>query len=182
MNLRIVCIVLSCSFILCGCAGETQKATVQTQAEITVPASPVKISAEEAKAFFDGNVPCFLLDVRTPEEYESCHIPGAVLIPDTELVSKVEELPADKESPIFVYCRSGRRSAASAEILTELGYRDVRDFGGILDWPFATEGTDCTPSTAPAETADADHEHLWREYDCNYQQCTVCGAQRRYGQ
>ena len=76
-----------------------------------------------------------LLDVRTPEEYEEGHIQGALLIPEHELAEKATEMLPDLETPIFVYCRSGRRSALAAKTLVDLGYLQVYDFGGINDWP-----------------------------------------------
>ena len=97
-----------------------------------------KITPQEALAVMAGEDPFVLLDVRTAEEYAEGYIEGAVLIPDTELRSRAEaELP-DKDALILVYCRSGRRSALAAAVLAELGYTRVLDFGGIIDWPYAT--------------------------------------------
>lgn len=76
-----------------------------------------------------------ILDVRTQEEYDQGHIPGAMLLPDNQLAQLAPELLPDKAQTILVYCRSGRRSAAAAKALVELGYTQVYDFGGILDWP-----------------------------------------------
>lgn len=73
-----------------------------------------------------------LLDVRTPQEYAEGHIPGAALIPYDELAAKFKE--ADKERPIVVYCRSGRRSAIAADTLKGMGYTNVSDFGGYTNW------------------------------------------------
>jgi rhodanese-related sulfurtransferase len=74
----------------------------------------------------------YLVDVRTPEEYVSGHIPKAENIP----VSTIAENPptSDKDALIIVYCRSGSRSARAKSILEEMGYTDVHNFGGILDW------------------------------------------------
>lgn len=77
-----------------------------------------------------------IADVREADEYEAGHIKGALLIPYGEIGEKAgEELP-DKEKIVLVYCRSGRRSAIAAQTLVELGYTDVRDIGGIIDWPY----------------------------------------------
>ena len=79
-----------------------------------------------------------LLDVRTTGEFNERHIEGAVLIPDNEISDRAaEELP-DKNILILVYCRSGRRSEAAARELVDMGYTNVYDFGGIIDWPFET--------------------------------------------
>lgn len=98
-----------------------------------------KLSAQEAWERMSSGDDVVVLDVRTPEEYAAGHIPGSMLIPDTELAEKAEEFLPDKDAEILVYCRSGRRSAASAELLAELGYSSVWDFGGILDWPYEIE-------------------------------------------
>jgi len=99
----------------------------------------LNISAEEAKALMDSERDYVILDVRTAEEYESGHIPGAILIPDTEIAQQAEEILRDKNQLILVYCRSGRRSKLASEILVELGYTNIREFGGIIDWPYDIE-------------------------------------------
>ena len=99
----------------------------------------VNITAEEAKQIMDTEEGYIILDVRTQEEYDEGHIPGAILIPNTEIkVRAVEEL-TDKDQLILVYCRSGRRSKLAAEILVELGYPNIKEFGGIIDWPYEIE-------------------------------------------
>lgn len=97
-----------------------------------------KITAKEAKEMMDNDNSITILDVRTKEEYETGHIEGAILIPDTEILDKAEELLTDKSATIMVYCRSGRRSALAATDLIELGYSNVFDFGGIIDWKYDT--------------------------------------------
>lgn len=95
-----------------------------------------KISAEEAKEIMDDTNNFVIVDVREADEYAAGHIKGALLIPYGEIGEKAgEELP-DKEQIVLVYCRSGRRSAIAAQTLVELGYTDVRDIGGIIDWPY----------------------------------------------
>lgn len=99
----------------------------------------VNITAEEAKQIMDTEEGYIILDVRTQEEYDESHIPGAVLIPNTEIETRAEEVLTDKDQLILVYCRSGRRSKLAAEILVELGYTNIREFGGIIDWPYEVE-------------------------------------------
>ena len=99
----------------------------------------VNITAEEAKKIMDSEEGYVILDVRSQEEYEEAHIPGAILIPHTEIEERAEEMLADKDQLILVYCRSGRRSKLAAEALVELGYTNVKEFGGIIDWPYETE-------------------------------------------
>ncbi len=80
-----------------------------------------------------------ILDVRTQEEFDEGHIPGAILIPDYEIKEKAETALPDKNQLILVYCRSGRRSKLAAEQLEILGYTRIREFGGIIDWPYTIE-------------------------------------------
>ena len=80
-----------------------------------------------------------ILNVHTQEEYDQGHIPGAVLIPNTEIEARAEEELPDKGQLILVYCRSGNRSKKAAEILVELGYTNIKEFGGIIDWPYEVE-------------------------------------------
>ena len=79
-----------------------------------------------------------LLDVRTAEEFAEKHIPGAICIPNEAIGS--DEIPAlpDKSQRIMVYCRSGNRSKQASQKLADLGYTNVVEFGGIIDWPGET--------------------------------------------
>jgi len=74
------------------------------------------------------------IDVRTPSEFASGHIPGAINVPLDVLADKIAQIAPDLQQPIVVYCRSGARSAAAAQLLTDLGYENVTDIGGIIDW------------------------------------------------
>ena len=95
-----------------------------------------KMSAEEAYQMMKESGKYILLDVRTKEEYDQSHIDGAVLIPDYEIAAKAGEQLPDRGAVILVYCRSGRRSEGAAQQLIDLGYTNVYDFGGIIDWPY----------------------------------------------
>ena len=99
----------------------------------------VNITAEEAKQIMDTEEGYIILDVRTQEEYDESHIPGAILIPHTEIEARTEEVLTDKDQLILVYCRSGRRSKIAAEALLELGYTNIKEFGGIIDWTYEIE-------------------------------------------
>ena len=99
----------------------------------------VNITAEEAKQIMDTEEGYIILDVRTQEEYDQGHIPGATQISHEEIADKAEEVLTDKEQLILVYCRSGRRSKLAAEALVDLGYTNIKEFGGIIDWPYETE-------------------------------------------
>ena len=97
-----------------------------------------QITPAEAKALMDSESNYIILDVRTEEEFNEAHIEGAVLIPDYEIATKAESILTDKEQLILVYCRSGRRSKNAAKELATLGYTNVKEFGGIIDWPYET--------------------------------------------
>lgn len=118
-------LLLCCLFQLTACSN-AKKSEYQT------------ISAKEAKGKIDqGNVT--IVDVRTAEEYEESHIPGAILVPNESIDKKPpQELP-DQNAVLLVYCRSGRRSSEAAGKLAKLGYRQVYDFGGIINWPYEVE-------------------------------------------
>ena len=99
----------------------------------------MNITAQEAKALMDTQTGYIILDTRTQEEYDEGHIPGAILIPYDEVAQKAEGVLTDKNQLILVYCRSGRRSKIAAQALVELGYTNIREFGGIIDWPYEVE-------------------------------------------
>ena len=82
-----------------------------------------------------GNPDLILLDVRTQEEFEQGHIPGAVCLPN-EMIAADMPFLFGKDAEILLYCRSGRRSADAAKKLRDMGFTNVFDFGGILDWPY----------------------------------------------
>lgn len=95
-----------------------------------------QISAQEAKEIMDSGVTCIIIDARTDEEFSQGHIEGAILIPEYEIANRAEQTIADKNALILVYCRSGRRSKIACEELVNLGYTNVKEFGGIIDWPY----------------------------------------------
>ena len=94
-----------------------------------------QISMEKAMELMGTETGYLILDVRTQEEYESAHIPGAICVPNESIGEEAPaELP-DKGQLILVYCRSGNRSKQAAEKLVKLGYTNIMEFGGIIDWP-----------------------------------------------
>ena len=95
-----------------------------------------QISGAEAKALMDSESGYIILDVREQYEYDEGHIPGAILIPYGEIADRAEKELSDKNQLILVYCRSGRRSKIAAEELVKLGYTNVKEFGGIIDWEY----------------------------------------------
>lgn len=110
-----------------------------TAAVSTPTAAPVeyrKISAADAKARMDSGDEIIILDVRTEEEYDAGHITDAILVPNETIIDEQPELLPDLDAEILVYCRSGNRSAQAAKKLIAIGYTNVVDFGGIIDWPY----------------------------------------------
>ena len=95
------------------------------------------LTPEQAKARMEENPNLILLDVRTQEEFEQGHIPGAVCLPN-EMIAADMPFLFGKDAEILLYCRSGRRSADAAKKLRDMGFTNVFDFGGIIDWPYET--------------------------------------------
>ena len=123
---RILTLILAMLVVLTGCGGTTMENAYQ------------QISQKEAKDMMDTQ-DVIVLDVREQYEFDAGHIPGAILIPYTQIAEKAEGILTDKAQLILVYCRSGRRSKIAAEALAELGYTNIKEFGGIIDWPYETE-------------------------------------------
>lgn len=125
---RILPLIFSVLLLLSGCGGKE-----------SANHSYEQISQQEAKTMMDTQ-DVIILDVREQEEYDSGHIPGAVLLP----VGTISEETAaavipEKDSVVLVYCRSGNRSKTASAALAELGYTGVYEFGGINTWPYETE-------------------------------------------
>ena len=95
-----------------------------------------QITAEQAKTIMDTEKDYVIIDARTEEEFAEGHIENAILIPEYEITNRAEKELPDKEQLILVYCRSGRRSKIASEELVKLGYTNVKEFGGIIDWPY----------------------------------------------
>jgi len=135
---KLICVslLLLALLMLTSCAPAPDTATEENEPAV-VKAEYIKISAAEAKAMIDSEE-VIILDVRTQEEFEESRIEGALLIPDYEIKELAEELLPDKEATILVYCRTGRRSELASRALIEMGYQNVYDFGGIVDWDYET--------------------------------------------
>ena len=148
MMKKILCII---SILLCilltacgndssiGIIGGADGPTSIIVAEKGEKAMYEQITAEEAKKIMDSGKEHIILDTREQNEYDEGHIPGAILIPYTEIENKANEMIPDKDKLILVYCRSGRRSKIAAESLVNLGYTNVKEFGGIIDWHYEVE-------------------------------------------
>ena len=122
----IIMLLISLSlFGMTACDGENGKASTYEQ-----------ITAEQAKTIMDTEKDYVIIDARTEEEFAEGHIENAILIPEYEIKDRAEKELPNKEQLILVYCRSGRRSKIASEELVKLGYTNVKEFGGIIDWPY----------------------------------------------
>lgn len=123
-----------------GCKAK-EEAPLSTEASTTKTTEMInmtyeQISQDEAKRIMDTESDYIIIDARTQEEFDEGHIENAILIPEYEIQEKAPELIPDKNALILVYCRSGRRSKIASEALAELGYTNVKEFGGIIDWEY----------------------------------------------
>ncbi len=123
---RTLPMLLLLSFALTDCAASATLSETNTYRQITM-SEAVELMEKEENAL--------ILDVRTQQEYAAGHIPGAIVIPNETIgTEEIAQLP-DKEQLIMVYCRSGNRSKQASEKLAKLGYTNIVEFGGIIDWP-----------------------------------------------
>lgn len=97
------------------------------------------ISQAEAKAIMDDRKNrAIILDVRRPDEYAEGHIENAINVPNESIIDREPtELP-DKDQLVLVHCRSGKRAKEAAQKLENMGYTNIKEFGGIIDWPYGT--------------------------------------------
>ena len=95
-----------------------------------------QITPQQAKEIMDTEQEYIIIDARTEEEFAEGHIENAILTPEYEIKDRAEKELPDKDALILVYCRSGRRSKIASEELVKLGYTNVKEFGGIIHWPY----------------------------------------------
>ena len=120
---KLIPILLS-ALMFTGCAGTSNHQTNTYRS----------IKMDEAVAMMEQESGYIILDVRRPDEFAAGHIPNAINVPNETIgTDEIAELP-DKDQLIMVYCRSGRRSKEASEKLVKLGYTNIVEFGGILDW------------------------------------------------
>ena len=100
----------------------------------TYKAVYTQITQEKAKEMMKADDGHVIVDVRRQDEYDEGHIPGAILIPNESIEDTRPDALPDLEQIILVYCRSGRRSKEAAQKLADMGYKNVYEFGGIIDW------------------------------------------------
>ena len=125
---RMLPAVLTILLLFTGCGGNSMNENSYQQ-----------ITQEAAKEMMDTQE-VVILDVREQHEYDSGHIPGAVLLPvGTITKDTASAVIDDLETAVLVYCRSGNRSKTASQSLVDLGYTNVYEFGGINDWPYEIE-------------------------------------------
>ena len=131
-------LLISLLLLLAGCGGNAADGSYQ------------QITQEEAKEMMDSQE-VIILDVREQDEYDSGHIPGAVLLPVGSIneTTAAEVIP-DKDSTVLVYCRSGNRSKTASSALAEFGYTNIYEFGGISTWPYRKEHGCINAVTTPS--------------------------------
>ena len=118
-----IILLLSALLLLSGCVSEGGETDTYRQ-----------VTMDEALSIMQEENDYIILDVRRPDEFAEKHIPGAVNIPNETIgTAEIRDLP-DKDQLILVYCRSGNRSKQASEKLVALGYTNVVEFGGIIDW------------------------------------------------
>ncbi len=134
----VITAVLLMLTVFAACGIEKQGQELTTEVQLTDMNTYEQITPQEAKRLMDSEKDYVTLDVRTQEEYDESHIEGAILIPDYEIGEKAESVLTDKNQLILVYCRSGRRSKLASAELAAMGYTNIKEFGGIIDWPYGT--------------------------------------------
>ena len=102
---------------------------------VNAPAEYMKISMDEAIAMMEAEKDYLIVDVRSYEEFAQGHIPGALNVPNESIGTEPPLLLPDKEQLIMIYCRSGNRSKQASQKLVDMGYSNIVEFGGIIDWP-----------------------------------------------
>ena len=124
---RMIPILLIMTLLLTGCAAPALEANTYRQ-----------ITMQEAVEMMEKEENYVILDVRTHQEFAAGHIPDAIVIPNETIgTEEISQLP-DKDQLIMIYCRSGNRSKQASDKLVKLGYNNIIEFGGIIDWPGET--------------------------------------------
>lgn len=127
--------IITMASLITGCAAKNQK----TQETTAMTGTYQQITQDEAKRIMDTRDDYIIVDARDQYEYDEGHIKDAIVIPYTDIEDMAEQKLPNKEQLILVYCRSGRRSKIAAQSLADMGYTNVKEFGGIIDWQYGVE-------------------------------------------
>ena len=122
-------IVLTLVLIGCSSIKNTQNSSGTTSQK-----TYQSISQDEAKKIMETDTNYIIVDVRRPDEFGAGHIPNAICIPNEEINTETPAQLPDLDQIILVYCRSGRRSKEASQKLADMGYTNIYEFGGIIDW------------------------------------------------
>ncbi len=122
----LISVLLVCLSIFCLSSCKDEKITY------------TQITPEEAKQIMDTEKDYVIVDARTPQEFESGHIENAIVLQEENVLELAPQMFTEKDKLILVYCRSGNRSKKVAEALANMGYTNVKEFGGIISWPYET--------------------------------------------
>lgn len=140
MYKKTVALAIAALVIAAVFAGCTEKSTEQqTEATQVNVGTYYRISQSEAKRIMDEESDYIIVDAREQYEYDEGHIKNAIVIPYTSIENEAAEKLPNKDQLILVYCRSGRRSKIAAQSLANMGYKNVKEFGGIIDWQYEIE-------------------------------------------
>ncbi len=129
--------------LLTWCGGENTDNSYNSTSTESKENTYTRISSDEAAEMMSQETDYIILDVRTQAEYEEKHIPGAICVPNEKISTVPPDQLSDKEQLIMVYCRSGNRSKTASQKLADMGYTNIVEFGGIIDW----QGETVTGST-----------------------------------
>ena len=124
---RVAGLIFFAAMLLAGCGRDAS----QKEEEMN---TYQHITQEEAAEIMKNDNTCIVVDVRRQDEFDAGHIPNAICIPNESIRTERPEKLPDLNQKILVYCRSGRRSREASQKLTDMGYTDICEFGGILDW------------------------------------------------
>ena len=136
-NCVVFCLAMTLQLTACGSisspVAEQPDSSVQ-QSTKSSDHTYQQITQDEAKELMQADNGSVIVDVRRQDEYDSGHIPGAILIPNESIGTEKPEALPDPDQMILIYCRSGRRSKEAAQKLADMGYTNIYEFGGIIDW------------------------------------------------
>ena len=178
--MKLIPALLAAVMMLAGCAGANDPAPGSE--ETVKEAGFQQITQEEAMRIMAEETGYVILDVRTKEEYDGGHIPGAVCVPNEQINCDAPEALPDYDQLILVYCRSGNRSKQAAQKLASMGFTRVYEFGGINTWPGEIVAEELQPETEPATLTYSSFDGGGLEYGVVIADLSVvaCTSSRQY--